>query len=162
MSRQLTSKEIDGKTYEFSQFNTTHALRHFSTLTQIIGEPLAIALGAIFQGKKPKDLKDVLSREIPPDTIPKVVTSLLGNLEGSGTDSALNLVKTLTSGDFVLCDHAKVNFDTHYAGPTGLAHLSKVVIAALEAQYGNFLGAVSARVAATAPAAPMGAPIVAR
>lgn len=154
MSRALVEKDVDGKKYQFSQFNTTQGLKHLGTLTQIVGEPLAIALGVAFQGRKPKDLKSLLTLEIPGDAVQRVVSALLQNLVGEGTDKALNLIKELTSGDYVLCDSGKVVFDAHYAGPEGLAHLAKVVRAALAVQYGNFWDAVSAKATQAVTAVP--------
>lgn len=165
MTRQLIEKNIDGKFYEFQQFTTTVALKTLSQLTQILGEPLTLMFGAFVKKTEPgKSLSGLLQRDVSdadPDVMAKAVRALIAQLAGAGTDDALKIIKSLVSGDGVLCDHNKVVFDEHFRGHEGLAHLPKVVAAALEAQYGNFLSAVSARLPA-APAVKAGSPITVR
>lgn len=152
MTRELIQKEVDGRLYEFQQFTTTVALKTLSQIVQLVGEPLA-ALGLGDAGKQ------ILQREVD---LEKAAKALVAELAGAGTDDAIKVIKSLVSGDHVLCDHNKVLFDDHFRGPDGLSHLFRVVWAALEAQFGNFLGAVSARLPVAPAAKAMGGPIRAR
>jgi hypothetical protein len=158
--RELISKTIDGKLYEFQQFPATVALKTLSQLTQLLGEPLTLVFGVFVKKIDPaKPVGGILQRDVAdadPDVLAKAVRALITQLAGTGTDEALQIIKSLVSGPGVLCDHNKVVFDEHFGGHEGLAHLPRVLTAALEAQYGNFLNAVSAKL----PAAPAARPPV--
>ena len=133
MARELIEKTIDGKFYEFSQFNTTVALKVMARLTKILGEPLAIALGgATKDGKKALSLESDLSAEL----MGKAVRALIDRLDET---EVVSLVKLLAS-EGVLCDHARIIFDDHFCGDIG--HLFRVLVAAIEVQFGNFFAGI--------------------
>jgi hypothetical protein len=152
MTRELVQKTVDGRSYEFEQFNTTTALKTLAKLTKIIGEPLMIALGALGLEKlapaklvngvpepvKKRNLMDTDLNPLNTAVLGKAVAALIDRLDET---EVVDLVKRLVSGPGVLCDHKPFQFDDHFIGEPG--HLFKVVRAALEAQYGNFLGAVT-------------------
>jgi hypothetical protein len=162
--RELVGVTVDDKLYEFQQFTTTVGLKTLSHLARIIGEPLMLALGVFFKDAPAEGAPKVPfgQREVNTDVLAKAVHALITQLSGEGTDEAIRLIKTLVSGDGVLCDHKKVIFDEHFRGAEGLAHLAKVVRAALEAQYGNFLGAVSAQMSGPAVTAVKGPAVIRR
>jgi hypothetical protein len=144
--RELVTKSIDGKLYEFQQFNTTKSLKTLSKLTKFLGEPLMLGLAALgvnpaksVPGAAPITAKGFLDRELNGEALAKAVAALVDRLDET---DVVELVKTLTS-ESVLCDHKPIVFDEHFRGDIG--HLFKVIGAALEAQYGNFLGAVTGR-----------------
>lgn len=142
MARELIQKDIDGKHYEFEQFTATVALKTLAKLTKILGEPMAIALGGFIKDDKPGATKKpgILDREVNSDVMAKAVKALIERLD---EDEVVILVKQLTSTG-VLCDNVKINFDEHFRGE--MAHLFSVVAVALEAQYGNFIGAITDRI----------------
>lgn len=157
--RNVITKTIDDKSYQFKQFNTTTSLQVLSKLTKLLGEPILLSMKAlgIKMPEKPKMGKLVnglpepvavkpeeevtgeklLKKKLDPAMVTAALTGLLDRIEEPGI---LELVKTFTTVD-VTCDGNPINFDDHF-GSGGLEHLFKVVKAAAEAQYGNFLNAV--------------------
>lgn len=165
MTLELVDKIVDGRTYAFEQLNTTTALKVLAKLTKIIGEPLMIGLGSLPKKEQPRPLtaagvpaplpEPVKKKSLGDFDLTELKTDVLGRAVAALTDrldetEVVALVRQLTS-EKVLCDNAPVVFDSHFRGQT--AHLFKVLMAALEAQYGDFLGAV------TAKAAPVGGPV---
>lgn len=132
MTTGLVVKEIkvgdEILTYQFEQFNTTLAIRTLARLTKIIGEPLAIAMAGSTGG----------DFDVSGDVMGKAVKALVDRLDEK---EVLELLKLLAA-DKALCGEngGKINFDEHYRGNIRL--LFKVFQAALEVQYGNFIGAV--------------------
>lgn len=150
--REVVQKTVDGRLYEFEQFSTTVALKTLSKLTKLLGEPIVLALGAIKKtdaakakkGDKVKTALDTDLSDLDTAVLGQAVRSLIDRME---ENEVVELVKQLTSVG-LLCDHKPVLFDEHYRGET--SHLFKVLSASLSAQYGNFLGAVTARFPAAA------------
>ena len=132
--RELASKTIDGKKYEFEQFGAKHSLRIMARLTKIMGEPLAMAIGALSNKEKGASAKSILDRQIDGDILGKAVKALVERLD---EDTVIDLMEELTAKS-TLCDGKKIDFNAHYTGDIG--HLFKVAYAALEVQYGNFFG----------------------
>jgi Phage tail assembly chaperone protein, TAC len=87
-----------------------------------------------------KDFLEIDLKELDTDILGKAARALIERMD---EDEVVGLIKKLTS-EGVLCDHQPIVFDTHYEG--NLGHLFKVLMAALEVQYGNFTGAILARV----------------
>lgn len=138
MAQETVIREIDGRTYEFTQFGTTLSLKLLARLTKIIGEPLAIALGGL---KTPPGKKvNLADMDVSGDLLGKAVKALIDRLD---ENEVVALVKTLAS-EHMLCDNAKIIFDAHYSGNMG--HLLHVLMASLEVQYGNFFAGWSDRV----------------
>lgn len=168
--RELVQKVIDGKLYEFEQFKTTKSLKVLAQLTKIFGEPLTLALGAFFK-KKPEEnfvgrldenglpirvesvkesakeaareaatkaKKGLLDQDIDEataDVLAKAVRVLIERLD---EDEIVDIVKTLVASK---CDGQPIVFDEHFIGVP--MHLFKVVGAALEVQFGNFIDAIT-------------------
>lgn len=149
MARELISRDVDGSTYQFEQFNTTLSLNVLIRLSKIVGKPLALALGAVFgdeQGKgKDEAARSLLEQDLKPALLAEAMDALMLRLDEKET---IELIKTLAAGK-VLADGRPVVFDVHYEGR--LDHLFRVVQAALEVQYGNFFGALIARVGSFSP-----------
>jgi len=138
--RQQVTREIEGHTYEFSQFGARESLKVLGKLTKIIGEPLTLGLSGVKGGG------NFLGREIDLTILGRAV----GILGQHFDDEAISLIESLTSGDRVLCDGKKVDFLSHYEGKLDL--MFKVLYAALEVQYGNFFKGLTALAPATPPA----------
>lgn len=122
----LWAVSIDGHTYEFSKFGAEEGFGCIVDLLSLIGAPLAAAA----PGKNP---------DLPTD--PSAITRSIGEAlarMGSEKPKVIALVKNLTSGRRVFCDGKVVDFNTHYADRYG--HMMNVLMAALEVQFGSFLG----------------------
>lgn len=161
--REVIQKEIDGETYHIEQFNTTTGLKVLGRLVKIFGEPITKALSALgaksaVKGElNPQGLPTPSSvirdaeeaskkREIDPAALGEAVALLLERLD---EDEISGLVKRLTT-EGVKCGGKEIDFDEHFAG--NFSHLFKVTSAALEAQFGNFLGAITAKIPAAVKA----------
>lgn len=142
MARELVQRKVDGSLYEFEQFGATHSLKILTKLTKLIGEPLTLAFTAMLDGEKklgaeveaPATKKSILDRKINGKMLGEAVKALVDKLD---EDEVLSLVQQLCAQS-LLCDGKKIIFDSHYEGRLG--HLFKVLGAALEVQYGDFLG----------------------
>lgn len=133
----LYEVEIDDKKYEFEKWGAEESLSNLIKLSKIIGKPLGLAIGAFKQEEKEEtSLFDTDMKDINIDMLGLALQALTENLDES---ACIALIKKLSS-QHVLCDGAKINFNTHYADR--LDHLFRVVGAALEVQYGNFFAAV--------------------
>lgn len=135
--RELVQKTVDDRVYQFQQFNTTTAIKTMAKLTKLIGEPLTLAMGSFAEKKDPA--AGLMDRDLDFEVLSKAVGALIERLD---EDEVVSLVKRLTT-ESVLCDNKPIQFDEHFAG--NISHLFKVVMAAIEAQYGNFLSAVTAK-----------------
>lgn len=133
MANELIKKTIDGHDYEFSIFGAKKSIKVLVRLSKILGKPFGLLMGS-FKGPG-----KMLEREVDTDLMSLAFSALTDNLD---SDEVIDILETLVAGDYILCDGKKVIFDTHYEGR--LDHLMKVVMIALEVQYGNFSGAISA------------------
>lgn len=151
MSRELVQKTIDDKSYEFEQYNTTKSLKTLSQLTRLIGEPILLMIASGLKDRKPEKAgkkKSLLDTELDNDLLAKAIKELV--IRMGDDDDVLSLVKKLAI-EGVLCDSKQIVFDLHYSGGEGLAHLFKVVRAALEVQYGNFIAVLTESVGTLSP-----------
>lgn len=140
MARELVEKDVDGRLYSFEQLTATVALKTLTKLTKIFGEPLTLALGGFFKKAQPGAPTALLESDIDSDVLSKAMKVLVERMD---EDEVVALIKLLTTQG-VLCDGVKVaSFDEHFRGE--LSHLFAVLKAALEVQYGNFIGAVTDR-----------------
>lgn len=130
----LTRRDIDGAEYAFSKWGAKKSTKILIRLSKIVGKPLGLAL-ASFQGEG-----KLLQRVVDTKLIGMAFEALTQNLDA---DEALDLIEELTAKDNVLCDNKKIVFDLHYQNR--LDHMFKVLGAALEVQYGNFLGEFTAQ-----------------
>lgn len=135
MATEMIRKEIEGSTYEFSQFGAKKSLKVLMRLTKIVGKPLSLLVGSV-EGDKSKSLLD---RDMKMDAIALAIEALTNSMD---SDEVISLIQELTGHEACMCDGKKINFDMHYEGR--LPHLFKVLWAALEVQYGNFFDALSA------------------
>jgi hypothetical protein len=149
--RELVAKTIDGRLYEFEQFKTSTAVRVLAKLTKVLGEPLAVAMSSFFKASKgsneaqkldpetgvPISSRRMLDQEVDPNALAKAVGLLIERLDEV---DVVDLIEQLVAKS-VLCDHKPVIFEMHYQGDIG--HLFRVIAAALEVQYGNFIDAIT-------------------
>lgn len=134
----LWGAEIDGLQYEFQKWGADDSLRVLSRIARIIAEPAGVVIGNLVVGSK-GDIKKLLDFDFDEDMIAKAIRSLMLNLD---EDVNLALIKKISS-EGVMCNGAKISFNTHFQDK--LDHLYDVVLAGLEVQYGNFLGALLVR-----------------
>lgn len=122
----LWAVTIDGHNYEFSKFGAEEGFGCIVDLLSLIGAPLAAAAPS----KNP---------DIPTDSteIARAIGEALARI-GSEKPKVLALVKKMTSGEKVFCDGKTVAFNSHYMDRYG--HMMNVLMAALEVQFGSFLG----------------------
>lgn len=140
MPGELTKKIIDEHEYEFTKLGAKQSVKVFTKILKIIGEPIALSAGA-FEGKGP-----LLERVFNGDALGKAMKALAERMD---EDEVVSLMETLCGETACICDGKKVNFNSHYEGR--LAHLFKVLKAALEVQYGDFLGEFGGLLGKTAP-----------
>jgi hypothetical protein len=133
MAVEIKVRVVDGHTYEIQQFATTRSLRCLRKLVAIFGESMAWGGNAIEALKADEDAK-------ASELMVKAVKALIDRMD---EDVVLGVIIELT-GEAITCDHQRVVFDSHYAGR--LDHLFKVLYAALEVQYGNFLNVATSAV----------------
>lgn len=128
----LYEVQVDDVTYEFEKWGAEESFDVLLDLVKVCGEPLAAAVGALFGKADPDEKID-----------PQIMTTVFRSLTcGLGDKS---LVKALTKrlvAEKVLCQGTKIVFNLHYKDR--LDHMFKVLWAALEVQYGNFIAAVLA------------------
>lgn len=137
MATELISKEIDGKTYEFSQFGAKLGVRTLIKISKIVGKPMGIAFGSIETGDGKQKPSSLLDMSYDKGMLAAAIEALTERMDESEIEELLILLTSTTC----LCDGAKIDFNGHYAGKYG--HLFKVLRAALEVQYGNFFDALS-------------------
>lgn len=131
---ELAKKEIDGHVYEFEQFGAKKATKLLVRIARIAGQPMAIAGAEIAKSK------DGVAERLNSVSL---ITSIVGSLtEKLDENEVLDLIESFVANEKVLCDGKKIVFDTHYQ--QRLDHMFRVLWAALEVQYGNFFGALSA------------------
>jgi len=131
MGREAVDKIIDGTNYTITQFGATKSMKLLTRLSKIVGEPL----GEIASGFDSK--KNLLDQEFDGKMIGHAVKALVDNLD---EDHVVDTLKQLLS--CVLHNGATLDktFDIHFQGRLG--HMFKVVFAALEVQYKDFLGGI--------------------
>lgn len=127
---------IDERKYEFEKWGAEDSTDTILDIAAIAGKPIGLGIATIFK-KDDVEGKKGLDKAFDPDVVGMILESLS---ERVGTNKSIikALIKKLSS-DKVLCDGAKIQFNTHYQDC--LDHLFRVVRAALEVQYGNFFAA---------------------
>lgn len=141
MAVEPLRREVDGKVYEFSEYGAEASIDMLARLTALMGEPTLMLIAAgmknFVAGNK------LAGKDVDNELIHKAVQGLVANMAKS--KELKDIIKKLTT-EGVICDHEKIVFDAHFAGSGGLAHLSRVVRAVLEAHYGDFFSALFASV----------------
>ncbi len=133
MSLELAKKEIDGALYEFQQFGAKKATKMLVRIGRIAGKPISIFGSQLAKGK------DAVESLNSADMIAQIIGAFTEKLD---ENDVLDIIETFTAVD-VLCDGKKIHsFDHHFQNR--LDHMFRVLWAALEVQYGNFFGAITA------------------
>jgi hypothetical protein len=133
----LYETEIDGDKYEFEKWGAEDASDVLLDIITIVGQPLGMGAAALF-GKDEDGVKGI-DRDMDPDIIGKIMESLTGNV-GKNKLVVKSLLKKLST-DRVQCNSKPIaSFNIHYRDK--LFHMTKVVRAGLEVQFGNFFDAV--------------------
>jgi hypothetical protein len=138
--REPVEKIIDGEQYTFCQLPAKKSLKLLTRLTRIVGPSLGAALGTSSEGAV--GIKAMLDRHLD---LGAVVAALCDRLEENEVEA---IVDTLLS-QVIHAGQGEVSqkFDVLFAGR--LPHLFKVLGAALQLEYGDFLagGGVTAALA---------------
>ena len=137
---EMLSREVDGQTYEFSQFGAKKATKLLVRMARIAGAPMAVSLGTMRGGLGIEGLNS-------PDAIGKISGALFNQID---ENEVVDILEQVIGGDAALCDGKKIVFDLHYQKRLG--HMAKVFRAALEVQYGNFFEELSVVLPMAAPA----------
>lgn len=125
---------VDDKLYSFEKWGAEESLTNLLKIAKMVGKPLGMAVGGVIDKVNPgQKLTDM---DLSPDLIGLVFEALTDRMDEG---AIVALVKKLSS-DRVLCEGAKITFNSHYEDKLG--HLFKVVKAALDVQYGNFFDAL--------------------
>lgn len=143
--QEPTEFEVDGQKYVVQPFLTSYGMKLLTEISLLVGEA---ALRAVFELKdsKAKDPKAVaaasmLDSDVDPDAMVKVMNQLTARIQPDTIDSLFKRILkcTLLAGSSNTCEKV---YDVHFQGKYG--HLFKVVFKSLQAQYGDFLTALSA------------------
>lgn len=129
----LYEVEVDGKKYEFEKWGAEESTDVLLDLVAITGKPIGSGVSAFF-GKEAEG-EPGLDRKMDSNVMGQIIESLTQKV-GENKSICKMLIKKLSS-EKVLCEGAKINFNVHYQD--NLGHMLKVVKAALEVQYGNFI-----------------------
>lgn len=140
----LYDVEIDGKTYSFSKWRTTESLNNLKKLAKIVAEPLGLVVGNVIAGGR-DEVKSLLDLNFQPEMVSNAARALMENMDAEGTT---DLIKKFSSGS-VLCEGAKIDFETHYQ--EDLLLLCKVVAAGVEVQYGGFFAGIVGQIGTLSP-----------
>ena len=126
----LYEVEIDGLKYEFEKWGAEDSYDVLLDIAKICGKPLGLAVGALFG-------KGGLDTDFNPDMIGTVMEALV---QGIGDKAITKAITKKLTAEKCFCDGQKINFNSHYQDR--LDHMFKVLLAALEVQYGNFFAAL--------------------
>ncbi len=143
MGRQSVNKVIDGKEYTFYEFNATTAWTTWVSVSKMFGKPIGSAIDSIVKGSKGSinDLLDTSTSEMTKIvSIEKVVSQLMDNID---EDKTLKIVMKLMESTMFKGSRVNEIFDVHFQGE--MLHLLKVISAALEVQFGDFLKGLFAK-----------------
>lgn len=127
-------------TYQVNMWHPDKAIENMTWLVKMLGEPV-VAL--IVQSGS---VKDLLDSDMDVTLLMPAVRSLVTNLREK---EVVIKVRQFTEG--MLCNGAKVDYDTHFMGRPG--HLMKTLVAVLKVQYADFLDALPAGLAGAKSAA---------
>jgi hypothetical protein len=126
--REPVRKVIDGEEYTFCQLPVKQSIRLLTRIIKFIGPSLGIGI----HGEGIRSIADI---EIDPGAIISNLCSRIDEQEIEYIIDAL-LSQVLHNGK----GNLQQVFDAHFGGR--IPHLFKVVAAALEVNYGDFLGGV--------------------
>lgn len=132
--KQPKQIQVDGQTYTIQPYLTSFGMRLLTRIFLILGKPLVtLAFGLKGEGKS------LLDAEIQPDQIAEIMDGLYARLTPEEVDQ---LFKDILVGTLIgnTSQSATEVYDTHFSQQYG--HLFKVVFKSLEAQYGDFFGAL--------------------
>lgn len=121
--RNIVEKQVDSHTYAFTKFETSKGLDILERLIQLVGEPIAMMGG--MSAEEGVDQNDS-----------SILAKAMGALQsGMSKQKTAPLLKDILVG--ATCDGKPIGFEIHFAQRYG--HLFKVIWAALEVQFGDFL-----------------------
>lgn len=137
--RESETRTINGKTYVFFQFPATKGVKVWLKLVKILGNPLTLLVQNIAKGSSGKGIKGALEKELgsflADISLETVVADLLERVD---VEDTTGIIMDLMSS--VSYEGKPLNeiFDIHFKG--SYMSLCKVIAAALEVQYSDFLG----------------------
>ena len=128
--REPIEKTIDGEQYTFYQLPPKKSLKLMTRLVRIIGAPISAALGDLPDGQV--NLEMILESDL---NLGAIVGALCDRLDENEVEAIVDalLSQVIHAGQ----GEVSKKFDVLFAGR--LPHLFKVLGAALEVEYGDFL-----------------------
>ena len=130
MSTELVKKKIDGHTYEFGCMNPKKSIKLLSDLLNLVGVPIGDAVGSgglEKLGENPGKIIENICKAIDGDRIIDLTDRIL--------DQAIHC---RTPDDKAGYGEVSKSFNKLFTRK--LAHMFKVIYAALEIEYADFLG----------------------
>lgn len=139
-------REIDGTTYEVTQFQGRKCFLHYMALVNIIGEPLAHGLIAAVaikneDGESPVDYikKESLLDEDMKNYIPAVAEALATLTQKLSPQDALKLFEELLKNTMIKTPTSRaIDFDIDFGGGR-MKRLFKLFFFVLEVNFADFL-----------------------
>lgn len=134
--RKIEELKIGDETYLFGHWDPEHALRMFTRLVKLIGEPMArILIGVTNETKKKGGLDKEISEEEQLALVGPAITSLAARLD---EDEVVSFFKD--AQEQVKCGGVEVRneFKHHYTGKLGA--MMTVTIHQVRFQFKDFLG----------------------
>jgi hypothetical protein len=134
-------RQIDDRLYEIFFLPPKKSLSVLYKIIKMGGEPLGIAgdIMASFQWGEIKSISSLLDLKLPPGLIQHAVSSLINRLD---EDAIMSIVDDVMQYVHVKTEHDRgtrqIQFELDFSGRIG--HLFKVLFAALEVNYADFLG----------------------
>lgn len=127
--REPVRKVIDQQAYVFHQMPAKASLKLLTRIIKIVGAPIGAGVGSM------GGAGDMLEREI---NLESVVTSLCDRLDENQVERIIDELLSQARHEGEGEVSAPHTFEALFGG--NLPHLFKVVMAAFEAEYGNFFG----------------------
>jgi hypothetical protein len=129
---RVTSEfQAGGATYQVNMWHPDKAIENMTWLMRLAGEPLVALVTTA------GSLQGLMDSDADLAFLTPAVKSLVMNLNEK---EVVLKVRSFTEG--LLCDGAKVTYETHFMGRPG--HLIKVLAGVLRAQYADFFDGLPA------------------
>lgn len=140
--KSVKEVSIDNKQYRIEPYITSRGLRLLKTLTGLVGEPAVRLMATLPKGTDVVALKNgtasILEVDINLEKAAEILSASLVKLDDNTTEQ---LFKDVLQNTFHNNTSCAEKFDSHFQGE--YLHLFKVVVKTLEAQFGDFLSAIT-------------------
>ncbi len=123
--RTTSTFKVGSHSYQANMWHPDKAIGNLTWLTKIVGEPILAVIVNV------GSVQELMDSDVDLQLFLPAVKSLVSKLDES---EVVSKVREMTED--MLCDGAKVKYDTHFMGRPG--HLMKVLLQVLKAQYADF------------------------